>query len=135
MKRYFLLILILLLTQHATSQVNNSVLAVGDWYKFSIDTSGVFKIDKNLLQKIGISTNGLNPKNIQIFGNGGALLPVLNSVPRNEDLQENAIYIEGEEDGSFDANDFILFYAKGPHDWVINTAVENSKSPSKYILG
>ena len=122
MKRYFLLIIILLLTQHATSQVNNSVLAVGDWYKFSIDTSGVFKIDKNLLQKIGISTNGLNPKNIQIFGNGGALLPVLNSVPRNEDLQENAIYIEGEEDGSFDANDFILFYAKGPHDWVINTA-------------
>ena len=126
MKRYFLLTLILLSTQYASSQVNNSVLAAGDWYKFSIDTSGVFKIDKNLLQKIGISTNGLNPKNIQIFGNGGALLPVLNSVPRNEDLQENAIYIEGEEDGSFDANDFILFYAKGPHDWVINTAAKTA---------
>ena len=94
MKRYFLLILILLLAQHTTSQVNNSVLAVGDWYKFSVDTTGVFKIDKNLLQKIGINTNGLNPKNIQIFGNGGHLLPVLNSDFRNQDLKENAIFIE-----------------------------------------
>ncbi len=126
MKRYFLLILILLLAQHTTSQVTNSVLAVGDWYKFSVDTTGVFKINKNLLQRIGINTNGLNPKNIQIFGNGGALLPVLNSNFRNEDLQENAIFIEGEADGSFDANDFILFYAKGPHDWVINTADETA---------
>jgi hypothetical protein len=122
MKRYFLLILILLLSQYVTSQVNNSVLAAGDWYKFSIDTTGVFKIDKSLLQRIGINTNGLNPKNIQIFGNGGALLPVLNSDFRIQDLKENAIFIEGEADGSFDANDFILFYAKGPHDWVLNTA-------------
>ncbi|MDB4198777.1 type IX secretion system sortase PorU [Polaribacter sp.] len=121
MKRYFLLILILLLSQYVTSQVNNSVLAAGDWYKFSIDTTGVFKIDKSLLQRIGINTNGLNPKNIQIFGNGGALLPVLNSDFRIQDLKENAIFIEGEADGSFDANDFILFYAKGPHDWVLNT--------------
>jgi len=126
MKRYFLLILILLLAQHTTSQVNNSVLAVGDWYKFSVDTTGVFKIDKNLLQKIGVSTNGLNPKNIQIFGNGGHLLPVLNSDFRNQDLKENAIFIEGEADGSFDANDFILFYAKGPHDWVINTTTKTA---------
>ena len=126
MKRFFLLIIILLLAQHAISQINNSVLAVGDWYKFSIDTSGVFKIDKNLLQKIGINTNGLNPKKIQIFGNGGHLLPVLNSDFRNQDLKENAIFIEGEADGSFDANDFILFYAKGPHDWVINTTTKTA---------
>ena len=126
MKRYFLLILILLLTQYTSSQINNSVLAVGDWYKFSIDTTGVFKIDKSLLEKIGINTNGLNPKNIQIFGNGGHLLPVLNSDFRNEDLKENAIFIEGEADGSFDAKDFILFYAKGPHDWVINTTAKTA---------
>ena len=98
MKRYFLLILILLLTQYATSQGNNSVLAAGDWYKFSIDTTGVFKIDKNLLQRIGINTNGLNPKNIQIFGNGGHLSPVLNSDVRNQDLKENAIFLDGEAD-------------------------------------
>ncbi len=119
MKRFFLILVTLFLTQYAVSQSSNSVLSSGDWYKFSVDTTGVFKIDKNLLQRIGISTNGINPKNIQIYGNGGSLLPVLNSDFRYNDLQENAIFIEGESDGSFDNNDFILFYAKGPHDWVV----------------
>lgn len=100
---------------------SNSVLANGTWYKFSIDTTGIFKIDKNLLQKIGVNTNGLDPKNIRIYGNGGNLLPMLNSEFRYDDLQENTIYIKGEEDGSFDNNDYILFYGKGPHSWNLNS--------------
>ncbi len=103
----------------------NSVLANGTWFKFSVDTTGIFKIDKNLLQNIGINTTNLNPNNIRIFGNGGNLLPQLNSEFRNDDLQENAIYIEGDEDGTFDNNDFILFYARGPHSWKINPLVFN----------
>ena len=118
--------LLLLATFSAVSQTNNSVLANGNWFKFSVDTTGVFKIDKNLLQQIGVSTNNLNPKKIHIYGNGGNLLPVLNSDFRYEDLQENAIYIEGENDGVFDNNDFILFYAKGPHDWVVNSSAERA---------
>jgi hypothetical protein len=127
MKKYFLLICILFFTQYTGAQSANSVLASGDWYKFSVDTTGVFKIDKNLLQRIGITTNGLNPKHLQIFGNGGHLLPVLNSDIRTKDLKENALFVEGEADGSFDANDFILFYAKGPHDWVVNAATKTAK--------
>ena len=105
-----------------SSQVTNSVLRAGDWYKFSVDTTGVFKIDRNFLQQLGISTNNLNPKKIQIYGNGGQLLPEKNEEFRYDDLQENAIYVEGEQDNTFDANDYILFYAKGPHDWKVNTA-------------
>ena len=127
MEKHFLLICILFLTQFTGAQSANSVLASGDWYKFSVDTTGVFKIDKNLLQRIGITTNGLNPKHLQIFGNGGHLLPVLNSDFRIKDLKENALFIEGEADGSFDANDFILFYAKGPHDWVVNAETKTVK--------
>ena len=41
---------------------------------------------------------------------------------RYDDLQENAIFIKGEEDGVFDDNDYILFYAKGPHDWILDTS-------------
>ena len=101
-------------------QVDDSVLANGDWFKFSVDTTGVFRINRNLLQQIGISTNSLNPKKIHIYGNGGNLLPEFNGDMRYEDLQENAIFIEGEQDNSFDANDYILFYAKGPHSWEVN---------------
>jgi hypothetical protein len=121
MKKHLLFLFCGFLIQISFSQVSNSVLSSGDWYKFSVDTTGVFKIDKNLLQRIGVSTNGLNPKKIHIYGNGGQLLAASNSDFRYDDLQENSIYIDGEGDGSFDNNDYILFYAKGPHDWSVNT--------------
>ena len=127
MKRSILLLSIIFFCQAIFTQTTNSVLSSGDWFKFSVDTTGVFKIDKNLLQQIGISTNNLDPRKIKIYGNGGSLLPVLNGDFRHEDLQENAIYVEGEEDGSFDSSDYILFYAKGPHDWVVDPALKTAK--------
>ena len=120
MKRLILILFFSFFTQLICAQETSSVLSSGNWYKFSVDTTGVFKIDKNLLQQIGVSTNNLNPKKIHIYGSGGNMLPVLNADFRHDDLPENAIYIEGENDGSFDNGDFILFYAKGPHDWVID---------------
>ena len=120
-KKYFTAYLFFLFSLTIQSQVINSVLSEGIWFKFSVDTTGVFKIDKSLLQEIGIATNNLNPKKIHIYGNGGDLLPESNGVFRYDDLQENAIFVEGEEDNSFDTNDYILFYAKGPHSWSVNT--------------
>ena len=66
MKKQLLLILFGFSLQTNLAQVNSSVLSSGDWYQFSVDTSGVFKIDRSLLQQIGVSTNGLNPKKIHI---------------------------------------------------------------------
>ena len=120
-KKYIIVYLFFLFSLGIHSQVVNSVLSEGNWFKFSVDTTGVFKIDKSLLQEIGIATNNLNPKKIHIYGNGGELLPESNGDFRYDDLQENAIFVEGEEDNSFDANDYILFYAKGPHSWSVNT--------------
>ena len=122
MRKQYLTFFFIFLIQLISAQSTNSVLSTGDWFQFSVDTTGVFKIDRSLLQQIGISTNGLNPKKIKIYGNGGSLLPVLNSDIRFDDLQENAIYIAGEGDGSFDANDYILFYAQGPHDWDVDSS-------------
>ena len=133
-------ILFVLLSVASHGQVTNSVLADGNWYKFAVDTTGVFKIDRAFLQQLGISTNNLNPKKIQIYGNGGQLLPELNADFRYDDLQENAIFIEGEEDNSFDANDYILFYAKGPHSWEVNPAqgtvnhIQNIYSDKSYYF-
>ena len=120
-KKYIIVYLFFLFSLGIHSQVVNSVLSEGNWFKFSVDTTGVFKIDRSLLQEIGIATNNLNPKKIHIYGNGGELLPESNGDFRYDDLQENALFVEGEEDNSFDANDYILFYAKGPHSWSVNT--------------
>jgi hypothetical protein len=96
---------------------NNSILATGDWFKIGITKTGFYKIDKTLLTSIGIDLNNLNPKNIRIYGNGGRMLPELNSAFRYDDLEENAIQVIGENDGVFDNSDYIIFYAKDATGW------------------
>ena len=103
--------------QYKSSTIKNSVLSQGTWHKFMVDTTGVFRLDRSFLQNLGINTDEINPKNIRIFGNGGELLPTTNNKFRYDGLQENAILVNGEDDNSFDSNDFVLFYAKGPHGW------------------
>lgn len=95
----------------------NSVLATGNWYKFSVDTTGVYKLDYKFLENLGIDVNSINPKKIQVYGNGGEMLPFKNSTFRYDGLKENSIFVSGEDDGSFGSDDFVLFYAKGPHGW------------------
>jgi hypothetical protein len=125
-KQQILFILFFCIFAGVHSQTSNSVLSSGNWYKFSVDTTGVFKIDISLLQKMGINTSNLNPRNIKIFGNGGVMLPQRNSDLRQDDLVENSIYVSGESDGVFNSSDYILFYAKGPHDWVLNPSLETA---------
>ncbi|CAM1355347.1 type IX secretion system sortase PorU [Tenacibaculum halocynthiae] len=111
---------------------SKSVLSEGTWYKFSIDTTGVFKIDANFLNQLGINPNSVNPKYIKIFGNGGNMLPQKNNATRYNDLQENSIYVHGENDGIFNNDDYILFYGKGPDGWLTDP-ITSSASHQKNI--
>ncbi len=95
-------------------EVVNSVLATGQWHRFYVEKSGVFKLTKSFLNALGVNTN-VDPRTIKLYGNGGAMLPLSNSEDTPIDLQENAIKFIGEEDGVFDSDDFILFYAEGPN--------------------
>ncbi|MBC8343000.1 MAG: type IX secretion system sortase PorU [Bacteroidetes bacterium] len=104
--------------------VDNSVLAAGEWYKVKIPESGVYRIDYDMLKDMGIDPATINPKHIKIYGNGGGMLPQPNSAARFEDLQENAIYVAGQADNSFDQSDYILFYGQGPHAWKYHDAKE-----------
>jgi len=97
--------------------ISNSVLASGEWYRFYIEKSGVYKITKDFLQQLGINTNNLDPKKIKIYGNGGKMLPLANNQFYPIDLTENAIQVTGEEDSVFNNDDFILFYGEGISNW------------------
>ena len=99
-----------------TTVTSNSVLASGDWYRFYVEKSGVYKISKSFLRQIGLNGNA-DPRNIKIYGNGGRMLPLLNSTSYPSDLAENAIQIIGESDGIFNDEDYILFYAEGVDNW------------------
>lgn len=99
------------------SVLETSVLNDGDWCKLKVNEDGLYKIDKAFLESMGLVTTEIDPRRIQIYGNGGAMLPEHNEEFRYDDLEQNSIYVSGEEDGSFDANDFVVFYAEGPHRW------------------
>jgi hypothetical protein len=108
------------ITGRNMSNTTQSVLSSGEWYKIKVDTTGVYKIDRSFLSNLGINVNGVDPNNIQVYGNGGGLLPYRIGDFRYDDLQENAIHISGAEDNSFDSEDYILFYARGPEKWIHN---------------
>lgn len=97
----------------------NSVLAQGsgEWYRIRLDRNGVYRLSYSFLQEMGIDIDNVNPQHINIYGNGFGKLPELNSEYRPDDLLKNAIYVEGENDNSFDPEDYILFYGRGPNKW------------------
>lgn len=100
-----------------------SALADGDIYKVSVENDGMHKLTYDFLKTdLGIENlDNIDPRNIQVFGNGGGMLPEPNSIERYDDLEENNIFIQGEDDGSFDQGDYILFYGEGPGEWVYST--------------
>lgn len=101
---------------NSIQSIQNSVLVNGNWYKFYVEKSGVYKISKGFLQSLGVNV-AVDPRNIKIYGNGGRMLPLLNSISYPNDLEENAIQFLGEEDGVFHNSDYILFYAEGVDTW------------------
>ena len=102
--------------QNVVQSVSNSVLATGNWHRFYVEKSGVYRISKSFLQSLGFNVN-VDPRNIKIYGNGGRMLPLNNSLPYPDDLEENAIQFVGQDDGVFDNSDYILFYAEGVDTW------------------
>lgn len=126
MKLYRLLLLLLFcawLPAHAQrTYASHSVLAAGTWYKLAVTQPGIYKIPVSQLNSMGINTQSLSSNNIRIFGSGGQLLPENNSLPRADDLPELALEVSDGGDGLLNGNDYVLFYAPGPHGWVYNPA-------------
>ncbi|GAA4499630.1 type IX secretion system sortase PorU [Hymenobacter ginsengisoli] len=101
----------------ARNHLDTSVLSSGDWFKIGVPRSGVYKLDQTALKNLGLPVASLDPHRVQLYGNATGLLPQANAAPRPDDLVENNILFVGNNDATFDANEYFLFYAKGPHTW------------------
>ncbi|MCB9360659.1 MAG: hypothetical protein H6587_03400 [Flavobacteriales bacterium] len=100
----FFIVLVLMLCSFgsfAQPYYNNWINYSQQYYKFKISTTGLYRLDAATLNNAGIPLSSIDPRNIQIFGRG----------------QEIPLYIEGENDGVFDATDFIEFYAQHNDGW------------------
>jgi len=94
----------------------SSILKQGNWFKFGISKTGIYKLDRNFLTQLGVPAS-VDPRTIQIYGTGGAMLPLVNQTDFPTDIKENSIYVHEEGKGTFDENDYILFYATGVDQW------------------
>lgn len=80
-----------------------SVLSTGNWFRISVDTSGIYKIDAELLNRLGVQGSTAS---VRLFGNGGGMLPEACNAPYTDDLQEVPLLEQG---------GVLFFYAPGPH--------------------
>lgn len=103
--------------QNNITAITNSVLSSGNWYRFYVEKSGAYRITRSFLSELGIRPENVNPKKIKIYGSGGRMAPLNNSDFYPMDLEENAILVVGEDDGVFDNEDSVLFYAEGMDNW------------------
>jgi hypothetical protein len=102
---------------------SNSVLSAGNWYKISVTDRGIYKIDYNFIKdKLGVDPSTINPANIRVYGNGGAIMSESNAVLNPDDLVENAIKVVDGSDNAFNQGDYVLFFANGPTGWVADEA-------------
>ncbi len=118
--KIFLLLFFLMYFYYAKGQ-ESSVLSNGDWYEITTSENGIYKIDYVFLSQLGINLSNLNVSSIKLFGNGGGMLPHLNSAFRFHDLIENNIkVVDINNNAIFDSEDYILFYGMSPNTWQLN---------------
>jgi hypothetical protein len=94
----------------------SSVLSAGNWYKISVHAEGVYRMDVAFLNSLGI-TGTISSSQLRLYGNGGGMLSESNNSQPVDDLFENAIMVVDGGDGVLNGNDYILFFAPGPHQW------------------
>ena len=99
---------------------DNSVLAIGNWYKIYVSETGIYKVTYDDIKNLGVNMTGLNPDKIRIYGNGGAMLSTTAGIIPADDLNESALKVVTANPGVFAQGDYVLFYGQGTHTWKMN---------------
>ena len=102
-----------------TGGVVSSILASGEWFKFKVDTTGVYQITPQFLSSLGMNLSGVDVNTIKIYGYGGRSLPLPNNENLFYDPPQIPIKLIGTSDDVFDGSDSILFYAEGSEGYVV----------------
>jgi len=101
---------------------SESILKSGNIFQIAISQRGVYQIKTDFLRsQLRLDPAALDPKQIKLYSGQSGMLPFAVNIPYIDDLEEIPIKIFGEEDGKWDLNDFLVFYAEGPNSWIENS--------------
>ena len=110
--------LIGLLWGFGMAQAQNSALAEGDWHQISVHEDGVYRLDRQFLEKLGIITAADSLNKVHLFGSGATgMLPQANNASEAADLRELSVWLSADDD-------FLLFYGQGPDRTYYDNALE-----------
>ena len=101
---------------------DNSVLRDGNWFKISIPSSGMYKMDYNFLANVlKVNMSSLTISQMGVYGFGGGMLPERCGDARMDDLKEMSIkVVDNNGNGKIESGDYFYFYAEGPLTWKYN---------------
>ncbi len=89
-------------------------ISTGTILRLSIPSTGMYQIDREWMVDAGFNPDTIDPRKVQLFGNGGTLLPMENDKSRPLGLRAVAAEFEGSGDGIWDEGDALVFWAQGP---------------------
>ena len=91
-----------------------SVLAGGDWWRVTVQSTGVYRL--TVADVPGLE--GANVETIGLYGGSGEMLSLDNNKTSIGDLQPVAIDVhDGDGDGRFGSGDWLLFFGEGTDVW------------------
>ena len=124
MKLKFITIFILSTCCLSLTAQENSVLSSGKWFKLGVEEDGIYRLNYSDLEQMGFDLSNTTTNSIKMFGGVDGMLPNLNSIYRSNDLEENAIFLNDQNNNQiFDVDDYILFYGKSPNKWKYNNSL------------
>ena len=95
MKRIFILLLIFTSFSAVFGQYGNDWINYSQTYiKFEINSEGIYRIEQQALIDAGLPISSIDPRSIRIYRDG----------------REQYLWVQGEDDGVFDATDYIELY-------------------------
>jgi len=109
------ILLFALLSGIGFSQNYNWITPNKTYLKMYVADDGIYRITRNEFTSSGINTSNIDPRTVKVYYKGF----------------EVPCYFEGEQDGSFDANDYIDFYGKR-NSGGITTTYQASFGPTAF---
>ena len=101
------------------------------WYKLSVISQGIYRLDYNYLKRNGINPDIIDPRTIKIYNGGSRAFSKAYSPP-TDTLKQMSILVTGEQDGRFDAGDQIVFFGQSLAGWDKNSALLNGHFYNPY---
>lgn len=94
------------------------------WFKIEVDEAGLYRIGQAEITAAGLDPEQFDPRTMKIYTAPFDILPRTVPLPDSLDsLVEVPVYVQGEADGVFDAEDYLVFYGEAASHFLPDTTI------------